>query len=138
MKAIIYHSQSKDQRSKTIAESFEGDVFEIRSLEKNMSKFCTMFIYGYKTMFSRKVKFEKPEIDFSLFDEIVLVSPVWAGRVNAFMSNYLKEVKLESKKITIVGSCDGGYTKYFDSYNSLLSPTNEIVEKIIYVKGDRL
>jgi len=138
MKAIIFHSQSSDLRSKKIAESFDGTIFEIKSLEKKMSKFCTMFIYGFKTVFSKKVKFLKPEIDFSLYDEIVIVSPVWAGRVNIFVSSYLKEVNIENKRITLVGSCDGGYKNYFESFNNVLSDTNEVVERIIYVKGIRL
>ncbi|MBU1020086.1 MAG: hypothetical protein KJ847_02640 [Firmicutes bacterium] len=138
MKAIIYFSLSKEQTSKAIAHTFEGDVFRIKNTGKNYkTKFAQMFMYGYKTVFNKKVDFSMPEINFENYDEIVLVSPVWAGRVNVFMRQYLEKAEIKNKNITIIGSCDGGYKNYFESYEGILDESNIIVEKVIYVKGER-
>lgn len=139
MKAIIYFSSSAGQVSKTIAQTLEGDLYRIENTgKKYKTKFFQMFMYGYKTVFNKKVDFSMPQIDFEKYEEIVLVSPVWAGRVNIFMRQYLEKVALKHKKITIIGSCDGGYKNYFASFDGIIDESNTIVEKIIYVKGERL
>lgn len=136
MKVILYHTMSKNRNSETIATSFKGDVFEIKGSKKPI-RFVPlqMFIYGFKTVAKRNIKLQPLNIDLDKYDEIVLVSPVWAGRVNAFMRQFLQDNKLKNKKITIVGSCDGGYNNYFDSFDEYLDDSNKVVDKIIYVKG---
>jgi len=136
MKAIIYHSLSKRKRSFAIANQFEGDKFEIKSTKKTIKWTpLQMFFYGYLTTTNKKVDIQDIDIDLTKYDEIYLVSPVWAGRINPFMKEFLKRYPLEKKKIHIIGSCDGGYSKYFDSFEKCLDESNEIVEELIYVKG---
>ncbi|MBN2605083.1 MAG: hypothetical protein JXR62_04580 [Bacilli bacterium] len=138
MKAVIYFSSSKNQMSKSIAHQIEGDIYQIENTGKQYrSKLSQMFMYGYITVFQKKVNFSIPNIDFDQYDEIVLVSPVWAGRVCAFMRQYLEKTEIKNKNITIIGSCDGGYKNYFESYDGLIDVSNVIVDKIIYVKGER-
>jgi hypothetical protein len=137
MKAIIYHSVSKHHRSKNIALAIEGDHYEIESVKKPI-KFVPfqMMYYGFLTVANRNAPIKPIEIDFLKYDEIVLVSPVWAGRANAYMRQFLKEHVFHDKKVTIIASCDGGYKKYFESFKGLIDGCNEIVEKIVYVKGE--
>ena len=139
MNAVIYFSLSKNLNSKKIALTYEGDTFELVNNEKlHKSTFINMFIYGYKTMRNKDVKFDVPVIDFDKYDNIVLVSPVWAGRVNLFMRKYLEKTKFNNKNITLVGSCDGGYKNYFKSYKGLINESNKVIEEVIYVKGKRI
>ena len=138
MNVIIYFSLSKNLNSKKIASTYDGDIFELVNNEKkHKSVFVNMFIYGYKTMRNKDVNFEAPSIDFDKYDTVVLVSPVWAGRVNIFMRKYLEKIKFYNKNVILVGSCDGGYDKYFKSYEGLLDGSNKIIEEVIYVKGIR-
>jgi len=138
MNVVIYFSLSKDLNSKKIASTYEGDIFELVNNEKkHKSKAFNMFIYGYRTVFNKDVKFEVPDVDFEKYDKVVLVSPVWAGRANIFMKKYLEKVPFKNKEVIIVGSCDGGYKNYFESYNGLLDGSNKVIEEVIYVKGKR-
>ena len=138
MNVIIYFSLSKNLRSKKIASTFDGDIYELVNNEKkHTSMFMNMFIYGYKTVFNKDVDFEVPSINFDKYDNVILVSPVWAGKANIFMKKYLEKVDIKNKKVTIVGSCDGGYENYFKSYNGLLDESNEIIKEIMYVKGEK-
>jgi len=136
MKAVIYHSVSKNQRCRNIAKDIDGDHFEIKGTKKYISFVpLQMVVYGFKTVTSSRIKLVELNIDFDKYDEITLVCPVWADRVNAFVRQFLQNNKFKNKKITIIGSCDGGYNKYFDSFDKYIDDSNEIVEKIIYVKG---
>lgn len=138
MNVVVYFSFSKDLNSKNIALTYDGDVFELVSKQKKYRcKTINMFIYGYKTMNNKDVKFEVPAIDFDKYEKVILVSPVWAGGVNLFMKKYLEKVRFKNKKVVIVGSCDGGYKNYFKSYEGLLDKSNEIIEEVIYVKGEK-
>jgi len=76
------------------------------------------------------------DLDFDKYSDIYLVSPVWAGRVNAYMRQFLIEHPFENKRVHIIGSCDGGYKDYFSSFKKFIEPSNEIVETSIYVKGE--
>jgi len=136
MKAIVFHSLSKNQRSRKLAEAIAGDHYEIIPVKKPpRTFFVQLFVYGYKTVADKPVAIEPIAIDFDKYDEIVLVSPVWAGRVNAFMRQFLREYPFKNKKVSIIASCDGGYERYFASFTGLLDPTNEIDDKQVYVKG---
>ena len=139
MKAIIVHSNSKYQRSMEIAKTFEGDLYQIKPVGKPIKFYpFQLLYYGFLTVSGRTVEIEPLDIDFTKYDEIVLVSPVWAGRANAFMRQFLKNNVFHDKKVTIVGSCDGGYKHYFDSFKGLIDGCNDIVDKQIYVKGERI
>ncbi|MCF7924948.1 MAG: hypothetical protein K9L26_00230 [Candidatus Izimaplasma sp.] len=138
MKAIIVHSLSKHKRSLTIAKTFDGDVFEITPVKKSIAFYpFQLIVYGYLTARHKAVAIHPIDIDYSKYDKIVLVSPVWAGQVNVFMRQFLKNYPLYDKTVTIVGSCDGGYKNYFNSFETLIDDSNQITNQIMYVKGIR-
>lgn len=135
MKAIIYHTNSKDRRSESVAFQMDGDHHEIKVIKPYKSIFMQMVMYGYKTVFKKRVEYHNPNINFSKYDEVVLVSPVWAGKVNAVMRTFLLDNPFHDKKVTIIGCSDGGNKKYFDSYKGLIDGCCDIIEKTIYIKG---
>jgi hypothetical protein len=136
MKAIIYFSLSKEKNSKRIANEIDGDHYELIN-EGRQIKWVPlqMFYYGFKTVAKKKVKIGVPKIDFDKYDEIVLVSPVWAGRVCAFMKQYLTETVFKNKSVTILGTSKGGYDNYFRSFDNIIHESNKVIEEIMYVKG---
>jgi hypothetical protein len=139
MKAIVYFSLSKKKSSKKIALEVTGEHFEIIPVKKTLK--CVpmqMFYYGYLTVANKSVDIVPIDIDLNSFDEITLVSPVWGGQVNVYMRQFLLANPLKNKKITIIGSCSGGYKNYFSSYDKFIDSSNEIIEKIIYVKGIKI
>lgn len=138
MKAIIFFSMSKKQSSRNIAMQIEGDHFEIVNQDKAI-KFAVfqMFYYGYKTVVKKEVKFQSPNIDFDKYNEIVLVSPVWAGKANIFMVQYLAKNRFMNKEVTIIGSSMGENKNYFKSFDNLIDESNRVVEHISYIKGSK-
>ena len=139
MTAIIVHSTSSKQRSLEIAKGIKGDLYHIEHVKKPMkSKFLQMFVFGYQTVTNKPVKIQPIQIDLNKYDEFYLISPVWAGRINPYMKQFLREHPLQNKKIHIIASCDGGYEKYFETFEKELDDSNEIVEELIYVKGVKI
>jgi hypothetical protein len=138
MTAVIYHSVSKHKQSERIAKTYEGDHYQIQHAKRPIRCFLfQLMVYGFETVSNKKVKIQPVAIDYDKYDSIVLVAPVWAGRVNAYLRQFLKEHPFQNKKVTLVASCDGGYNRYFDSFRGLIDETNEIVERVVYVKGER-
>ncbi|AIO19599.1 flavodoxin [Candidatus Izimaplasma bacterium HR1] len=137
MKAIIYHSNSNKKRSETVAFSFDGDRYEVKPVKQYKSTFMQMLMYGYKTTFKKRVEYVHVGIDFDKYKEIVLVSPVWAGKVNAVMRTFLLDHKFHDKKVTLVGTSDGENNKYFESYKGLIDGCCEIVGTDLYIKGNK-
>lgn len=136
MNAIIYHTTTKYQSSLIVSNNFEGDKFQVKSPKKLLkSTFWQMFYYGYQTVVKKNVKILPVDIDFNKYDEIFLVSPVWAGRINAYMRQFLKEYPFKNKKVHIIANSLGENPKYFTSFKKFLDESNEIVEESVYIKG---
>ncbi|XFA99188.1 hypothetical protein ACAG96_01070 [Candidatus Izemoplasma sp. B36] len=138
MKAIIVHSTSKFQRSLNIAKTIDGDIYRIEHVKKPIkSMFFQMIVYGFQTVAKKSVLIKPIQIDFDKYDEVYLISPVWAGHINAYMRQFLKEHLIKNKKIHIIGTCLGDNIKYFDDFKLYLDESNEIVEESLYVKGEK-
>ncbi len=138
MNAVVYFSLSDFKRSEKIARSIEGDCFEIKPLGRVYKSVpAQMFFYGYRTVFNKKVKFESPVVDFTKYDKVYVVSPIWAGKVSQFMRKYLESVPFKNKEVVVIGSCEGGEGKFFKSVRAALDITNDIVEKQLYIKGEK-
>ncbi len=136
MKCVIYHSTSKKRNSEKIAREIEGDHFEIKQARKPYKcSLCKFVAYGYQTMSGKDVGIKEVHVNLDKYDEIYLVSPVWAGRINAYMRQFIRDYPIKNKKIHIIGHCEGSYDNYFETFQKELDPSNEIVEKSIYVKG---
>ena len=135
MKAIIFFSNSKKHFSKNVAKDIEGDHFEIENLGKKIKFIVFQMIYfGYITVFNKPVKTNNLAIDFEKYDEIVLVSPVWAGRACAFMKQLLLDNQFKDKQVTIIATAGGMNKKYFSSFDNLIDKSNNVEKHMMYVK----
>ncbi len=134
MKAIIYHSSSKKKNSEYIAKQLSGDMFEIRPIKSIRNVVLQMIIYGYQTVFKKQVQYESVNIDFAKYDEIILVSPVWAGSVNAYMRQFLQDNVFHDKNVTIIGTSGGKNRNYFSSFKPYIDGCNDIVETKLVIE----
>ncbi len=138
MRAIIVHSASKNQRAKKIAMGFEGDRYTIIPNKPINNPILQMIVYGFLTVSKKQVHYQDLSFDASKYDEIVLVSPVWAGQTSAYMRAFLKNNPLKNKNIRLIGTSDGGYKHYFRHLRGLLDQSNDIIEETMYVKGEKI
>lgn len=57
---------------------------------------------GFLAGISYKAKLDNFDSDISNYDEIIIGSPVWNGRLSCPINTVLDEINLESKKITFI------------------------------------
>ncbi len=139
MNAIIYFSLSKNKYSKKVAESLEGDLYEIKPTDRvYKSRVMQLLVYGFKTVANRPVDYQIDAIDYSKYDLITLVTPVWAGRISQYMRKFLESVPFKNKEVVLVGTCEGGYEYLFKFYREALDPSNKVLNEIVYVNGEKV
>ena len=135
MKAILYVSLTGT--AKKVMNNYEGEVFEIEGDVKiPKSRFMQMFVFGYHVVAKKNLPIKPVGFDATKYNDITLVTPVWAGNVSGFMRTFLENHKLNDKNITLVASCDGGPGKVMSEYKLLLKG-NKIIDEHIYVRGER-
>ncbi len=103
-KLFIYYSLSGN--GDAVAEKLREKGYEIRKVEpkkKPPKKFFFQILAGG---FNAGRKYREPlkdyDADVSAFDEIVIGSPVWNGRLSCPINTALAETTLREKKVTFV------------------------------------
>ena len=139
MKAVIYFSDSKKKRSKEIALTIDGDQFELVPAKKiKRIPIYTFLKLGFITIRDINVRAATPKIDFDKYDEIVLVFPIWAGRMSQYMKSYLKTVPFKGKKVILIATSDSGQKGYMVGLGEVVDPSNDIIDMVMYKKNQLL
>ena len=138
MKAVIYFSLSKKKRSQEIALQIEGDHFQLLPGNSVPKLYIfQIFTLGFATVRDKVLPVAVPKIDYDKYDEIVLVFPIWAGRMSQYMKSYLKLNQFSNKKVTLVATSDSGRTSYRKNLVNIVDPSNEVSDIVMY-KGTQL
>lgn len=104
---IVYYSFTGNNKKLALMlkEKLACDIFEIKE-QKQRSPLSIL----YDFMFFRKAKLVDYNINLNQYDYVILVSPIWAGRLSTPLKTFLKKQKDSIKKysfITICGGIDG-------------------------------
>lgn len=139
MKAIVYFSISKNKSSEKIANSIEGDKYQIIPTGKVYKNLVSqMFCYGFMMMRKKQMAFDIPNIDFSNYDEVDLVFPIWGGKPSVFMLQYLEKVEIKNKTLRMLGTSNSGDIRYMETIEKYIDESNTISEKISYKKTEKM
>ena len=139
MNAIIFFSLSKKRNAEEIALSIEGDHYEIIPDQKIVRwKLLQILYYGYLTMKNRPVKIIDPNVDFSKYEHIYFVFPIWAGRPAIFMAKYIEGVQLRNKKVSLIATSDSGKKDYESNLLKHIDRSNEIINISTYKKTTKV
>lgn len=109
-RAIIYYSLSNNTKStaEKLAETLSADIFRIdhvKPLPNN--KAGQMFEGGRQVTFGVKPEIKGAPEDISIYDEIIIGTPIWAGKA-ASPFNTLLDNKELCAKVTAVFTYSGG------------------------------
>ena len=138
MKAVIYLSVSKRKRSRTIATSIDGDIYQLLPGESIPSfPLFKLFKLGHMTVTDKVVPFSIPKIDYDKYTDIVLVFPIWAGRMAQYMKCYLDTEPFKNKNITLIASSGGGNKRYLKKLQEIELENNKITDIVLY-KGTQI
>lgn len=106
MKRLILsysHSGNNKKLSHFIANRYAIDAVDITEIKKRRSMYTTMI----DTLFSRRPKIEEITEDLSAYDEILLIAPIWVGKISSPMLSALHRYGSTIQKyrfITISGN----------------------------------
>ena len=129
MKAIIYYSLSGHTK-RILEEKYQGDFYRIKGKIKIPRKYWVQLIYlGFFASIGKKLKYQPLDIDFDLYDEIVIGSPVWAFTIAPFMKRFLKEHPFKNKKVTLLITHEGGPGNALKHYKRYLEASNVIISE---------
>jgi len=133
MKAVIYFSLSN--RTKQIVSDIDADMYPIIPKGRVPKTLVgQMIVFGFLSVLKKSRPIERLDIDLSKYEEIVVATPVWAGRVSCFMRTFLEQNNIKNKKVTLLATCDGGPGSVIMDYKKYLGE-NEINEQV-YIKGE--
>ncbi|WP_160678314.1 flavodoxin [Clostridium sp. C8-1-8] len=107
---IIFYSLEGDTKliANSINEELKGDIVELTPVKQIPTTGFKKFLWGGKqVMFKEKPELEPIAVDLSIYDLIVLGTPVWASRFAPVFNTFLESNNISNKKIALF-CCHGG------------------------------
>lgn len=135
MKAVIYLSVSRKKKSLAVAQGINGDLFQLLPGE-SLPAFppFKMFKLALMTLGDKSVPFAVQKIDYSKYDEVVLVFPIWAGRMAQYMKSFIDSKPFENKNITLIATSGSGRPSYLQELKLLDVGKNKVTDIVVYKK----
>jgi len=99
---VIYYSYSGSTKkiAEEKAEKESSDIFEVKDVKKP-GKFYAYTVGCFKAMRGKKMKIEPVTIDFSRYEKIIILSPIWAWN-NVPQINNILDMLPAGKKVEFV------------------------------------
>ncbi len=128
-KICIYYSLNNHVRD--IVTGLEDvDLVEVKTVKKlPTNKVWQMVYLGF--LVSRKKELEIQEVDtnFDMYEEVIIASPIWAGRIAIPIISFLTKYKMKDKKITLLISCSGKEVHGVkEQVESLVDVSNQVID----------
>ena len=138
----IFYSLGGNTRliARTIAQTIQGDMLELRPLKKYASKGFLKFFAGGKDVILKKTPpLETYHFKPNQYQLLILGTPVWAGSYTPPFKTFFHEQVIEQKNIALFCCCSGSCGKTFENIKSVI-PENNFVGEICFfdpLKKDR-
>ena len=103
-KLFIYYSLTGN--GDLVANKLKENKYELRKIkpQKELPKsfFWMIMVGGFKAMIKYKEKLIDFDNDISKYDEIIIGSPIWNGRLSTPVSTALTKLDLSDKKVSFI------------------------------------
>ena len=113
-KLFLYYSYSGN--GDFVAEAMKEKGYDIREVEtvKGLPKvsFFAMLAGGFQASAKKKAELKEYNQDVSKYDEIVIGSPIWNGRITPAINTILANINLEGKELSFVFYAGSGEGKH--------------------------
>lgn len=127
---IVYYSFTGN--NKALAEKlYEPLQYDILRIEEESRR--SVFSIFLNLMFKRLPRLKKYDVDISTYENVVLIAPVWAGKVAAPMESFIRREKLNLTTysfITLCGGVEGQKEKLRASLSVLIGKQPVAVEEL--------
>lgn len=104
-KVIVYYSFSGNNEAlaKKLS-SLTGAVLEKISELKKRSGITIL----WDLLFKRTPRIQTPQLDLSSYDHVILVAPIWAGKIATPLKTFIKQEKNHIKQYSYISLCGNG------------------------------
>ena len=129
---IIYYSLSGNcTLVANILKTYLGaDVLEIKTAESKKRTGFGLYFWGGSQVFMKKKPALKPyTVNIEKYDLVIFGTPVWAGSPAPALVSFLKNTKINGKKIALFCCHGGGIGKAMQKFKALL-PENTVIGEI--------
>lgn len=126
---IIYYSQdgSNELIAQKIKDKFNSDVFRIKQKKEHKGhRYIKMFWQGREVVMKKTPEIEALNKNLDDYELIFIGSPVWVGTFTPAMRTFLKNNKIQDKRIVLFCSYGGSPSKIFTEIKNNLEG-NEII-----------
>ncbi len=101
---VVYYSITNNTKliAEAAAAQLHADLLEVKP-RKELPKegFRKFFFGGMSTVFKQRPKLENANVDWSVYQNIVIGTPIWAGSCSAPIYSFLRKNRLAEKKIAL-------------------------------------
>ena len=112
-KLFIYYSYTGN--GEVVAQKMQEKGYELRKVEtvKGLPKvfFFAMLKGGFQAAAKKQAKLKEFDSDVSAYDEVVIGSPIWNGRITPAINTVLANINLKGKELSFVFYAGGGEGK---------------------------
>lgn len=137
---IVYFSFDGNTKfiAEKIAEAINADIIELKTSKNYPTKGFLKFFWGGKSViFGEMPKLINDSIDLSSYETILIGTPVWAGSYTPPIKSFIRQYKIQGKRIALFASHGGGGAeKCFANLKKVL-PGNIFIGESAYVEPNK-
>ncbi|QVK21625.1 hypothetical protein KHQ82_04690 [Mycoplasmatota bacterium] len=103
MNLILYFTRSGTCKkvSEILSQTIDSEVLELKD-NMNWRGLLGFIKGGYHSFKESRIEYDIKEIDFSNYDQIYIVSPIWASKVQPTIRTFIKENNLQNAQLILV------------------------------------
>jgi len=96
---VVFYSRFGTTRTvaKAIAEELGAELREIQAVRE-----CGFLGMAFRSLFGIRMPIRPMNLDFTDVDQVVLCTPIWAGRPANPVRTFLQEANLEGKRLAVI------------------------------------
>lgn len=123
------------QVAKALAQAAAGEVLQIKPKKEIPSKGFGKFLTGgMQAIFRQTPELMPWAIDLHNYHVVIIGSPTWGGHLSSPMRSWLKQTKLQGKRVALYSTCQGNVGKSLLDMRALLPGGQVIGEHTFIIK----
>lgn len=121
---VVFYSRTGSTKKvgEAIAQKLNCDIEEIISI-KNRTGFFGLIRSGFETAFKKLPEIKNIEHDPSLYDIVIIGTPVWGGTMASPIRTFLSQHKEQFKKVAFFCTCGSDTSDTFKDMESICGKT---------------
>ena len=110
-RAVVYYSLSENTKeaARIIAEKLGADIYRIHTKKKMPKSFASQIMFGgMQACFGLKPAITDVPENLFEYDEIILGTPIWAGKHSPAINTLIHKYHIENKVVAVFTLSGGG------------------------------